>query len=89
MITNNIINGETRVRFYAVTNNGKQKRLIADWYIHDTAQLMNSKAGMCAGLWMTYKSGKVVCYAVEADGTETLIDSCCFEYQSQGLQAAI
>lgn len=84
-----IISKETNVRFYAITNNGRQKRLIADWYIHDTAQLMNSKAGMCAGLWMTYKSGKVVCYAVEADGTETLIDSCCFGYQSQGMQAAI
>lgn len=42
MITNNIINGETRVRFYAVTNNGKQKKMLADWYIYDTEKLIHS-----------------------------------------------
>lgn len=74
MITNNIINGETRVRFYAITNNGKQKRMLADWCIYDTEQLIHSTCGMCAGLWTSYKRGRVECYAVDGD-TEKLIHS--------------
>lgn len=84
------INTNTRVRYYAITNNGKQKRLIADWHGHDNERILAERAcSMAVCLSLRYSSAKVVCYEVLPDGIEKLIFKTCIGPQSQGMQAAI
>lgn len=84
------INANTRVRYYAITNNGKQKRLIADWHGHDNKRILTERAqSMAICLRLKYSSAKIVCYKVEKDGSEKLIFKTCSGPQSQGMQAAI
>lgn len=52
------------VRFYAIVNNGKNKILLAEWYINAKSferDIMLYKTGMAVGVMLKYKHGQILC----------------------------
>lgn len=66
-----------KVKFYAIVNNGKNKILIADWYVNVESferDILLYKSGMSVGVMLKYKHGQIICESESGN----ILDKCTF-----------
>lgn len=66
-----------KVKFYAIVNNGKNKILLADWYVNVESfkrDILLYKSGMSVGVMLKYKHGQIICESESGN----ILDKCTF-----------